>query len=157
MANAMPNMNPLAMGQNNALSMAQRQAQGGITQMNGNNPSFATLAHQRQFQHQQMMQQHQLQLQQFPQQQQQQQQDQQHQQQQQPHTPVMNNFQLQQPSQQPTSDSSGTSIDPSKANPPITSQQPNSDMADDFGLDSFVDFTEMGPASSTPSKGADGG
>ncbi|KAG0287681.1 AT-rich interactive domain-containing protein 5B, partial [Dissophora globulifera] len=152
MANAMPNMSPGLMGQNNALSMAQRQGLGVGSpsfQLNGANPAFAALTQQQrqQFQHQQMMQhQQQLQLQQF---QQQQQQQQQHQQQ----TPLMNNFQLQQPPQTTLSENaSGTIADSSKTNPP-SSQQSNNDANDDlFGLESFVDFTELGPATS---KGTD--
>ncbi|KAF9988155.1 hypothetical protein BGZ75_009929 [Mortierella antarctica] len=172
MANA--NLNPGVIGQNNALSMAQRQAfgvAGAPFQMNGNNPAFAALTQQqqqqqqqqRQFQHQQMMQhQQQLQMQQFQQQQQQQQfqqqqqQQQQKQQQQQQHQQqppaLMNNFQTQQLVQQ--DGGSGAAADPSKSLLQTGGQPAAADSNDDmFGLESFVDFTEMGPASTmaTPS------
>ncbi|KAF9324127.1 hypothetical protein BG006_000829, partial [Podila minutissima] len=150
MANAMPNLNPGAMGQNPALSLAQRQAMtGGMPfPMNTNNPAFAALQ-QRQFQQQQMMQhqQQQLQLQQFQQQQlqQQQQQLQQNLQSSQAPSALLNNYQMNQ--EQSLGDSGSGAGDSLKSS---QTGQTSADMNDDlFGLDSFVDFTDTTATTNT--------
>ncbi|KAF8980299.1 hypothetical protein BGZ52_004037, partial [Haplosporangium bisporale] len=149
MANAMPNLNPGAMGQNPALSLAQRQAMAGGMPfpMNTNNPAFAALQ-QRQFQQQQMMQhqQQQLQLQQFQQQQlQQQQQQQQLQNLQSSQAPsaLLNSYQM---NQEPLGDGSGTGGDSLKSSQAGQAADLNDDL---FGLDSFVDFTDTTATTNT--------